>query len=109
MDKTRNPTEESDDLITSIASIILGGGLIAFVLWKWSAIELINVFLIVILPFSLLAVGLRLISWSTFRAVWHFDLRSRVSEKISELRAKMDEDEDDIPVREARDHLPTTN
>lgn len=81
--------EELSPMVTYIASIIVGLGIIGGVL-IFSPIplmELLNVFLLIILPMLLIAAGLGLVSMGTIQTIWHFDLADRVKKAVEDRRA----------------------
>lgn len=79
-------------MVTSIARILIGAGVIGLILWKVPILELLQLFLyIVLVPLSFLA-SVGLISQGSLELIMELvpELRRRIEQKMHQLRERRD-------------------
>ena len=78
---------ETPVLVKSIGGMILGGGVLALLVWQYGGVELLGLVMYYMLPMLLIAFAFGLISKSTVMMIWNKGLSDRVSSYLDNMRS----------------------
>lgn len=79
---------DNSRLIRAIGALVLGGGLIALIIWQFGGAELIQLLLYVALPLLLLFAAFRLMGYGTLQLVWNGSIEERVNAYMGSLKTQ---------------------